>query len=178
MSDQNNQVAINPVEEIKHLAEATDPKDLSLEALVLLLNTARLNQLQQQSQKELSELKKRQEQVSFLHKLMKSINKGTTSSGEFDCSSNDELQKLMKEAKEMGVELDERKLKYNKDERDRLIENIRMSVEDFNVQNDMQLQTVNRLTNERYESYQMARTILRPLHEAKQQTAKGIKPGG
>jgi len=59
------------------------------------------------------------------------------------------------------------KFKYNKDERDRLVENIRMTIEDLNVKNDMQLQTITRLTNERYESYQMARSILKPLHDDK-----------
>jgi hypothetical protein len=177
MSENQKPTAVlnKALEEISESKNGGDPKNLSLDALVLLLNTTRLNQLQTESQKELTELKKRQEQVSFLHNLIKSINKITSSSGELDISSNTDLQALLSQAKDMGVDLDHTKHQYNKEERDRLIENVRMSVEDYNVQNEMQLQTVNRLTNERYESYQMARSILKPLHESKIQTARDIK---
>lgn len=177
MPENQKAPAVDPAKEIIEAKEAQDPKDLSLDSLVLLLNTTRLNQLQVQSQKELSELKKRQEQVSFLHNLMKAINKVTSAEGELDVSGNADLQNLLKQARETGVDLDPSKQKYTKDERDRLMENIRMTVEDYNVQNEMQLQTLNRLANERYESYQMARSILKPLHEAKMTPAKGIKGG-
>ncbi|MFQ5729195.1 MAG: hypothetical protein ACE5GN_02400, partial [Waddliaceae bacterium] len=128
--------------------------------------------------KELKELKERQAKVAELHKVLKAINAATDANGKIDCSKNDELKKLLKKAKELGADVKDDKFKYNKEERDRLVENVRMSIEDLNVQNDMQLQTVSRLTNERYESYQMARSILKPLHEAKISHARGIKGGG
>ena len=81
---------------------------------------------------------------------------------------------MLKQARLLGAEIDEEKLKYNNEERERLIENIRMTIEDFNVQNEMQLQMVTRLTNERYESYQMARSILKPLHDDKMSKARAI----
>lgn len=175
MSDNNTQeVQSSVLDEIVN-APAVDPKNLSLEGLVLLINTTRLNQLQVQSQKELSELKERQEKVTFLHNVIKAINKNTTAEGAFDCAEKADLQDLLKQARDKGVDLDDTKFTYTKEERDRLVENIRMSVEDYNVQNEMQLQTLNRLTNERYESYQMARSIMKPLHEAKLQHTKGIR---
>lgn len=151
------------------------PSKLSLEALILLINTERLKRLHEQTQTEFKELKKRQDQVSYLHKLMKAINKCTNADGEFDCSKNEEIKNMLVEAKNLGADLDEKKVKYSKDERDRLVENIRMTIEDYNVQNEMQMQTVNRLTNERYESYQMARSILKPLHDGKINIVKNIK---
>lgn len=161
-------------EAIQETSEGKDPKDLSLEALLLLLMTERLHKLENDSKKELLELKKRQEKVSYLHKLSKSINTATNPKGELDLKANEELREFLKEAKEMGVDYDAEKNKYNKDERDRLMENIRMTIDDLNVQNDMQLQTITRLTNERYESYQMARSILKPLHDAKTRMAQNI----
>lgn len=149
--------------------------NLSLEALILLINTERLKRLHTQTQTEFEDLKKRQDKVSYLHKLMKSINKSTSTEGEFDCTSNEELKKMLAEAQKMGVDIQGDKFKYSKDERDRLVENIRMTIEDYNTQNEMQMQTVNRLTNERYESYQMARSILKPLHDAKMTVVRGIK---
>lgn len=170
-----DEIELSPNNEVKEIVNKEgDVSNLSLETLAVLVNTARLNDLKGQINKELNELKKRQSQVSFLHNLMKKINKDTTTTGEFNFSSDEELKKLFTQAKEMGVDLQEDKYKYSKDERDRLVENIRMTIEDLNVSNDMQLQTINRLTNERYESYQLARTILKPLHESKSQIARGI----
>lgn len=164
--------AVEEIDQILTEDSNGNPGDLSLETLVLLVNTSRLSFLRDKINTEFAELKQRQEKVSFLHKLLKKINVATSDKGEFD--SSEEIQKLLAQAKEMGVEMLD-KQHYTKEERDRLVENIQMTIEDFNVSNDMQLQAVNRLTNERYESYQLARSILKPLHEAKMQTARGVK---
>lgn len=148
--------------------------NLSLDALVLFINSERLKHLQEQTHDNLKSLKERQQKVADLHKLMQAINKASKSDGQIDLSDNQDLKNLLEEAKEQGVDIDLNKEKYNADERDRLVENIRMKVDDLNVQNDMQLQSISRLTNERYESYQMARGILKPLHEAKMTHAKNI----
>lgn len=169
------EIATDAIREVVQEGTAGKKPNLSLEALILLINTERLRKLHQQTQTEFQELKKRQDQVSFLHKLMKAINKTTSSEGEFDCSSNEDIKKMLSKAQEMGVDNEPEKCKYSKDERDRLVENIRMTIEDYNTQNEMQMQTVNRLTNERYESYQMARSILKPLHDAKMNVVRGIK---
>ena len=159
---------------IKKTAAGVNPNNLSLESLALLINTERLKFLENKITHEFIELKKRQDKVTFLHKLIKTINTATNDKGEFDCTNNADLQKFLTEAKEHGVDLKENKFKYSKDERDRLLENIRMTVEDLNVLNDMQLQTITRLTNERYESYQMARAIMKPLHDDKVNKARSI----
>lgn len=154
---------------------AVDPQNMSLETLVLLVNVDRLKFLREKTHSEFTELKKRQGEVRTLHSLLKNINKLVNSSGELDATNSEELKKLLKEAKDLGVETKDGQLKFNKEEKDRLVENIRMTIDDMNVLNDMQLQSVNRLTNERYESYQLARAILKPLHEAKMQTARAVK---
>lgn len=163
---------------VEALDAVADPlaanEDLSLEALILLINTERLASLKDQTAKELKELKERQEKVRKLHELLSAINALTDDKGKFDCSKNRELKKLLAEAKELGVEIKEGKYSYTKEERDRLVENIRMASEDYNVENEMQIQAISRLTNERYESYQMARSILKPLHEDKQRKAREI----
>jgi hypothetical protein len=139
--------------------------------LVLLLTTERLHRLEEESHAQLKELRERQEKVSFLHKLTKTINAATSANGELNLEPFPELPEMIKEAKALGLEVDENKLKYTSEERERLVENIRMTTEDLNVQNDMQLQMITRMTNERYESYQMARSILKPLHDVKMKQA-------
>ena len=69
-------------------------------------------------------------------------------------------------------------ISFSREERDGSVENIRITADDINVMNDMQLQTISRLTNERYESYQMARSILKPLHDDKLRKAREISGKG
>ncbi len=175
MSEQKtNTVAAEQINEV-----VNDPgksnQDLSLEALILLVNAQRLTNLQKQTTTEFKDLKARQEQVSFLQKLIKKINVSVSQSGELDCTNNNELKEMLQKAKTMGVDIKEDLNKFNKNEKDALVENLRMTVDDLNVKNDMQLQGINRLTNERYEAYQMARSILKPLHDAKMKVAQGVR---
>lgn len=145
----------------------------SLETMVLLINADRLKRLETKVTNEFIELKKRQDNVTFLHKLIKGINAATVDD-EFDCNNHQDLKDLLAKAKEHGVDINLDKSHYNKQERDRLIENIRITADDFNIINDMQLQTITRLTTERYESYQLARSIIKPHHEDKVNKARAI----
>lgn len=147
--------------------------NLSIESLALLINMERLKRLENKITTEFVELKKRQDEVTFLHKLIKTINTATVNE-ELDCTDNPELKELLAKAKDYGVDLKEGKFKYTKEERERLIENIRITSDDNNILNDMQLQTITRLTTERYESYQLARAIMKPLHEDKTNKARAI----
>ncbi|MGA8164499.1 MAG: hypothetical protein WB791_05670 [Waddliaceae bacterium] len=149
--------------------------ELPLESLVLLTLTARFDYLQKKSQAQLTELKERQDNVAELNDIVKAINRATDADGGLDLSNQDELKDLLQKAGDYGVEIQEGKEIFNREERNRLVDNCRMTVDDLNTQNEMQLQTLSRLTNERYEMYQMARTIIKPLHEAKMSYAKAIK---
>jgi hypothetical protein len=155
-------------------AAGNDNRELTLEQLSLLLMTDRVHDVENRIRKEFSDLKKRQDKVSTLHQFMKLINKLTNDKSEINIADNDEVKTLMKEMKDLGVNIDETKTSYNKDERDRLLDNVKMTIDDLNVQNDLQMQTISRLTNERYETFQMIRTIMKPLHEDKLNKARAI----
>src|SRR5262245_8356560 len=134
------QDVLGELDRITH--KSKDPKNLSIESLTLLITAERLHQLESDSRRELRELKERQKNTSFLQKLTKTLHAATSSKGELDHSKLpqdklDDLQEMLRGAKELGVELDEEKLKYNNDERERLIENIRLTIEDLNIQNEM-----------------------------------------
>lgn len=167
-----------PILEIQGTEASLKPDPtMSLEALILLITTERLKHLKDKTRLELIELKERQEKVRTMHKLLRCINQDTDDQGKLDCSNNQEIKDLLKTVKDLGVDLNEEKFTYTKEERDRLVENIRITVEDMNVENELQIQEISRFTNERYESYQMARSILRPLHEDKQRKAREISGG-
>lgn len=163
-------ISTEPVEQ-----DMSQYENLSLEALILLLNTERLSKLKESTKKELEELRKRQADVKKLHEVMRALNTATDDKGQLIITP--ELMQHIKTAKEMDIDVKDNKPIYTKDERDRLIENIRLAVDDLNVDNDLQIQTISRLTNERYESYQMARSILKPLSDAKQRMAREISSG-
>lgn len=165
-------VSTEPVE-----LDMSQYEGLSLEALVLLLNTERLAKIKDTTKKELDELRKRQSDVKKLHEAMRAINSATDDKGKLDFTSDAELQQHIQNARDLGVDIKEDKTSYSKDERDRLVENIRIAVDDLNIDNDLQIQTISRLTNERYESYQMARSILKPLSDAKQRMAREVSSG-
>lgn len=179
VQDNTQTVDLTALEAVKS-AEVKDPKEMELEQLVFLLLTERLKQLQKKSTDEFQELKKRQEEVVQMHKVLKSINSNTTDDNELCFDLESDLSNHLKNAKEnLGIEFQEGQIKdgkivYTKDQRERLIDNIRMSIDDHNTKNDMQLQTVTRLINERYESYQMARAILKPIHDDKLSKARAI----
>lgn len=167
-----------PVTKTSSIEEPLKPNsNMSLEALILLITTERLKHLKEKTRTELGDLKERQEKVRTLHKLLRSINAETCEKGKLECTKNEEIKDLMKKAKELGVDIKDDKFTYTKEERDRFVENLRIAAEDFNVENEMQIQTISRFTNERYETYQMARSILRPLHEDKQRKAREISGG-
>ena len=154
--------------------EAPEEDNLELENLTLSILTSFADDIQEKSKAEMDELKERQKDVRFLHNLLKLVNTASNEEGDLDISDNQEIKDLLAQAQELGVEVDLNKTTYNKDERNRLIENIKMTCEDLNMQNDMQMQTINRLTNERYELYQMAKSIIKTLHDAMMGHVRGI----
>lgn len=174
MSQSQNVTAIDAVKS----ADTKDPKEMELEQLTFLVLTGRLGQLQQKSSDEFIELKKRQEEVVQMHKVLKLINSNTNEQSELTFNVNSDMMKHLNDVRnKLGIDIQDGKVKdgrmtYTRDQRERLIENIRMSIEDHNTKNDMQMQTVTRLINERYESYQMARAILKPIHDDKMSKAR------
>lgn len=147
----------------------------NVEALALLVGAERLKFLEGKISKEFKELKERQDQVSSHNKLIKAIN-SAQNNGELNIANNEELKAKFARAQELGVDINLEKTSYTKDELERLNENIRITIDDLNVLNEMQLQTVNRLLTERYETYQIMRSIVKPLHEDK--IAKARAAGG
>lgn len=180
MTNSNDTIEkITAVDAVKE-ANSKDPNNLELEQLVFLLLTERLNQLQQKSAEEFKELKKRQEEVVQMHKVLKAINSNTNDGSELTFDEGSDVHNHLLDAKnKLGIDIQNGTVKdgkviYTRDQRERLIENVRMSIEDHNTKNDMQMQTVTRLINERYESYQMARAILKPIHDDKMSKARAI----
>jgi len=171
MADSNKNV-----EKVTRFSEIIGNTDTgpTVEQIACLLNTERLNGIQKESAKELKELAERQEKVRKLHQLVAAINNNTDKNGKLKVEKGSELEKLLKEAEKMGIKLKKTNGTYEGVDRQNMVDNIGMFIDDLNTQNDMQLQKVTRLTNERYESYQLAKSMIKPDDEAKKNIARNI----
>lgn len=63
---------------------------------------------------------------------------------------------------------------YNREERESLLSSIDMACKDLNLQNDLQMQELNRLYQERLEILQMAKSIMKNLHDDKINKARSV----
>lgn len=165
-------VTVDTTQEI--LLDGSDRNEMSLQGLMFIAQTEWQKKLENKITAEFVELKGRQDKVSFLKKLVKTINMATVDD-QLDCTKNEELKSLLMKAKEYDVQIKDGKFKFNKQEREALIENVKVTADDFNVLNDMQIQAVSRLTNERNESFSIARMIFKTLHETSMSVIRQIK---
>ena len=142
--------------------------DMTLEELALLVQTERINSLEKQMKDKVGVIKERQAKVRFLHDLISTINKAIDKKGKLDISKKQELKDMLKRAQdEMGIDIDSSKTLWSTDEKDRLIETIKLSCEDLNSENQMDLQDTQMLMTQRFEMYEMTKSIMKPLHEDK-----------
>src|SRR5262245_26427898 len=141
---------VTATDEVDGVTEIEQEKDLSLQDLIYLVNRQQIDQIDQKLRKEFSEVQERNAEVRYLHGLLKAINTATDSKGNLDISKSPELQAMIKEASEKyGLDLPVGKTQFTGQERERMVENIRMTCEDLNTQSELQLQTISRLNNER-----------------------------
>ncbi|CRX38649.1 hypothetical protein [Estrella lausannensis] len=154
-----------------------DYNDWTLEKLLFLVHTERLKHLEDKSATTLDSLTESQDQVSKLHDLIAKINEITDKDGKINVEKGSEVEKLLKEAEEMGVKIAKTDGEFTDKEKERLVENIRLQIENLNVKNDMMLQEVTRITNERYEMYQLTRMAHKVLDEDKKNKARAIRGG-
>lgn len=172
---------------IQETPQVQEAEDTSMTQQAMDILTSRLATLQEKTTTEIEELKERQKEVQKLHDLIAKINKMTDSDGKV--TMDDELLEMLNKVitsdgnsdavNALKIDKDSLKIlevgkKYSSEDRQRLIENVRMHIEDLNTQNDMQLQTITKYTNERYEIFQMMRAIFKPLDEDLKQKARAI----
>lgn len=144
-----------------------DDKRFNLEHAAAMLAADRAKRLAEKSRSELEDIKTRQQQVRFLHEALRYINAERSIEDELDWSQDPEKMELLGKMDELGVQVPNKSGKFSAQETRRLIENTKLVLRDLNDQNEIQLKLVNKLQNERYEAWQLARTIAKPLHDAK-----------
>lgn len=152
-----------------------DLMKLNLEKLYLVVHAGRINDIGDMSKKELGLVQEGMDKVSTLHDLIARINAITDKDGKINVEKDSELSKLMKEAEEMGVKFSKTEGEFTDKERERVVENIRLSIESLNTSNDMKLQQITRLTNAEHEMYNMTRQGFKVIDEDKKNKIRNMK---
>jgi hypothetical protein len=174
----NNALPVKPVE------KSID--DYSIHELLELIRLERTKNLNESHEKELKELTKRQAQVRFLANLKRIVTLANQDNGGFNANI-EELQKLIAKANESENEelktllqdagIVEGKESYTKEEKTNILDSIRLSIEQLNVLNDMQMQVVTRLESETNDTIQMCLAGQKPLNNVISAMARAIKGG-
>ncbi len=146
----------------------------SLETLALLVNKQRVDQLEDKLRTNFKDLKKRQEEIKGLQSLIRALNRATDDDEKLDFTENAEL-------KELYIAMDKRfelslpqGTKFAGAARERVIDNIKMAVDERNLENDLLMNTIQQLNNERNESFQMANKIIKTLNDAKMRVTQAL----
>lgn len=172
----------NPVDQLL-ATHGVEEKRQSLESLLLEIRAARTQYIRDSIVKEVKELKERQSEVKSYHEIIAKINALTDKEGEVKVDEElcDMLKKAVSADGEGGDKIDGGSLKilavgesYRPEDRVRIIETLRMHIEDLNTQNEMQIQSVTQFNNELFETYQMLRAIDKPYDAAGRQCARSI----
>lgn len=154
---------------------STFSDDVVLDRIIFKFCMDAVGQIADKMDEQLKELNDGQKKVYYLQKFIKWINANTSAddaSVTFDNSA--EVQELLAKAKELGVMLDEGKLNYTSEERERLIENLHMTTDDLNTKNEALLRKSTRLEDIRHEMWQMANQLIKILQNTKTTIARNI----
>lgn len=157
----------------------------SIDGLIRDILTANLDTVMNNKKNELDQVLERQLSVKQYHDLLAKINKLTDKDGKVKVDA--ELEKMLQNAVKKGDapeaenahKMDDLKIvpvgkEYKTEERQRLIENIRMHTEDLNTQNDMQMNKVTHYTNQMYEIYQAMRSVPKSNEESKKAMIRNV----
>lgn len=123
-----------------------------------------------------SEVQKKQEEISYIQKVIQGINSGINDKGELDLTNNPDLKTMLKEARDrFDLKFNEGKTKYSSQEWQLLSENAKRIVEDGNAFVQLKLNEVNQVNNKLSEIIKIFDSILKGLHHAIEEIVRGIK---
>ena len=146
----------------------------SLETLALLVNKQRVDQLEDKLRTNFKDLKKRQEEIKGLQSLIRALNRATDDDEKLDFTKDEELKELyIAMDKRFELKLPEGTV-FSGAARERVIDNIKMAVDERNLENDLLMNTIQQLNNERNESFQMANKIIKTLNDAKMRVTQAL----
>lgn len=127
-----------------------------------------------------AETQQRQDKVNELNKLICAINKFTDEKNELDLNKLNpgdkrELQEKLRMAKELGADINVDRLKFNSNDRDRLIRNLDIKADEWNKDNRTQTQKLDICAKELDRILLMLKDINKGEDRSKRGATSGIK---
>lgn len=164
---------VSPTDKIKEIEEDVpfNPDDYTVEQLFLMVKVDRFKYLDDKIGDNLSKLSDRQTKAAKLQDLIAAINAKTVN-GKVTVEKGSDLEKMLNEAKAEGIAISKTDGEFDSSERERVIENVRMKVSEYTTKTEMDFQAVNRATNERHQTIQMAYSSVKTLSDLKKTMAR------
>ena len=154
----------------------SSPEKINIRELIRQLYTKELKQTDEEGRKLFGEVQKKQEEISYLQKVIQGINAGVSDKGELELTNNQELSSMLKEAQgRYGLKVNLEKKKYSAQEWQRLVDNTKSIIEDGNAQVQLKLNEVNRVNNKLSEIIKIFDSVLKGMHHAAEEIIRGIR---
>jgi len=137
-------------------------KNGSMVAYGLLIFSQQAGKLKNDVSEKGAEISQRQDKIKLIHDVLQSINKLSNEKG-LDLSDHPEVQEKLKVAKELGVDFDETRLKFEPEDRDFLKESLQLTEAEFINENKLQTQKMQMLIQEADRWLTLANTLMKNI---------------
>ncbi len=159
MSEQLISTPINNPDSVE-LNAALSGENTSMVAYGLLTFTRQAAKIKDKVAEKGAEISQYQDKIKHIHDILQLINKYSTEAG-LDISQHPDIQEKLEVAKKLGVEFDEKKLKFSPEDRDFLKESLQLTESEFSNHNRMETQKMQMLIQEADRWLTLANTILK-----------------
>lgn len=165
----------DPSELLVHLRESLE--NTSLTQAVYHFYAQRATEAKDQIDHLAAEIQLRQERMRLINELISSINAKTDNSSSLDLTGDEELQEMLRLAKELGAKVDPEKLTYTAAERDRLVENLHLKGDEWDKENRTQTQQMEIQIKNLDRIIMLMKEVQKGEDRTKRNAAAGIKGG-
>jgi hypothetical protein len=124
-----------------------------------------------------AEISQRQDKMRFINDLIADINTLTDSKKCLDLSKHPEIQEKLRVAKEMGININVDKVKFNSEERDGLIQNLHLKGKNWDDENKTQTQKMDIYIKELDRVMMLLKEFQKSESQSKRGALAGIKGG-
>lgn len=124
-----------------------------------------------------AEVSKRQDQLRFLNELITEINSLTDENNGLDITDNPALQEKLAVAKELGIKIPEKQMKFNPTQRDRLVENLHLTADNWDKDNKKQTQKMEIFIKDLDRVLMLLKEVQKAEKQPKQAMISGMKGG-
>lgn len=168
-------LAVTPQEPSLKVSSNLDALDVALTPQVMAFYATRAADTKTKIDQLGAEISQRQDKMRFINDLIADINAATDSKKCLDLSK--EIQEKLRLAKEMGININVNKVKFNSEERDGLIQNLHLKGKNWDDENKTQTQKMDIYIKELDRVMMLLKEFQKSESQSKRGALAGIKGG-